>query len=204
MTEMPRDRWCRDGGLQHHHLSAACDHDLDHRHDDGRSADHDHDVDQHATTAARPITVPPGIVDRDRAHMARVVISGCYALIAVETSPPPCCTGRLHALTGLRSRSERPGHLVLVSLQANDPRWRVSKELGHRWKTHNASHAPAIECSRLRHPRLEPPRDPVGPRQRAVQASGVGTRRHGDTWLLRGRRKLQGDAMSVNMNSDAT
>jgi hypothetical protein len=83
------------------------------------------------------------IVDRYRARMDRVVIRGSYAVIDVDSSALSVLQDADPRADGIAIQVRAPGNLVLVSIPAHDPRWKVSKKGVYRWKTRNGRHAPA-------------------------------------------------------------
>ena len=83
------------------------------------------------------------VIDRDRARMDRIVIRGSYVVIDVDSSAPSVLHDADPRADEVAIQVRAPGNLVLVSIPANDPRWKVCRKGVYRWTTHNGSHAPA-------------------------------------------------------------
>lgn len=82
------------------------------------------------------------IVDSRRARTDRVVLTGSYSVIDVDTSVPPVVHDVNPRVEGVTIQVGAPGNLVLLAIPANDPRWKASKRGVYVWRTRNNRNAP--------------------------------------------------------------
>jgi len=83
------------------------------------------------------------IRDRKHAKMDGVLIRGSYAVIDVDASVPTVLHDADPRPEGMAIQVRAPGNLVLLSIPANDPGWKMPKKGVYQWKTHDGRHAPA-------------------------------------------------------------
>ncbi len=81
--------------------------------------------------------------DRVRPRADSVFIRGSYSVIDVDTSVPTVLNDADPRIDGIAIQVRAPGNLVLLTIPANDPNWRVSKMGKYVWRSRNGRDAPA-------------------------------------------------------------
>jgi hypothetical protein len=73
--------------------------------------------------------------DRSRAHKDSVLIKGAYTVTGTDTFDP--------RTVGVTVQVRAPGNMAVLTIPANDPNWKASKNGVYRWRTRDGGHSPA-------------------------------------------------------------